>query len=244
MTFTPKPVSPRFRFDWQFAIDVCSNSLLQEAALLISVTPLILEFSRAVFPSLHGFESLPIPLWLLWGASVAFVIAYVVLHLFGPKFVLEYRDFGQYALRQHSHRWIVWEFYLNLPRLSGWQDIVRETSSKDLTTDIQSLPETIAKRLVFPEAGCEVVAVSKPVNINRDIYLPICFDGKKQVLAMLESDQLLMQKEKELFWILYTQAAKEKPIIRVIFWSFFYAAVALVAFNVVRKVYQVIAPFI
>jgi hypothetical protein len=95
--FTPPQVSPRFRFDWQFAIDVCSNSLLQEAALLISITRIILEFSSAVFPSLNGFESLPIPLWLLWGASVAFVIAYALLHLFGPKFVLEYRDFGQYA---------------------------------------------------------------------------------------------------------------------------------------------------
>jgi hypothetical protein len=105
-------------------------------------------------------------------------------------------------------------------------------------TEIQMVPETIAKQIVFPEAGCGAVSVSQPVNISRDIYLPICCDGKQQVLAMEESDQLLMQKEKELFWILYTQAVKEKRVIRFIFWIFFYTAVALVAFNIVRKVYQ------
>src|SRR6266851_6800683 len=209
MTFVPPTVSRWYRYDWQYAVDVSSVSLLQEAALLISLTPIIISISRAIFPSLGLADTIPVPLWLLWAASVAFVFAWGLLYLACPKFIREYRDFGQYALRQHSHRWIVWEFYNNLESLSGWESIVRETSPKGLTTEIKHLPKDLVERLGadFAAPATEVLRVFKPVNIDRDIYLPIDVDGKKIVLPMIENDPALRQKERELFWILYTQAA-------------------------------------
>ncbi len=243
MTFVPPAVSRWYRYDWQYAVDVSSVSLLQEAALLISLTPIIISISSTVFPSLRGMDSIPVPLWLLWGASVAFVLAWGLLYLTCPKFIREYRDFGHYALRQHSHRWIVWEFYNNLESLSGWESVVRETSPKGLTTEIEHLPEDLIQRLGadFAVPATEQLRVFRPVNIDRDIYLPIHIDGKKLVLPMVENDPALRQKEKELFWILYTQAAKERPVSRTIYWILIGIAVLLVSFNVIRKIYLVVS---
>jgi hypothetical protein len=239
--FVPPVVSRWYRYDWQYAVDISHVSVLQKAALLISITPILISVSSTIFPGLNKLDSIPIPLWLLWGASVAFVMAWALYFYACPKFVREYRDFGQYTLRQHSHRWIVWEFYNNLKSLSGWEGIVRETSPKGLTVEASELPDDLVGRLGsdFVAAPTAKVRVFKPVNIDRDIYLPIHADGKKLVLPMKEGDPALKQKEKELFWILYSQAVKERPIARVVYWILIGVAVLLLAINVIRKIYLV-----
>jgi hypothetical protein len=218
--FKPPTVSRWYRFDWQYAVDVASVSLFQQAASLIAVILTILSSSSGIFLSLPSAKSTAAPLWFLWGASVAFLLASVLLYLRCPKFVREYRDFGQYATRQHSHRWILWEFYNNLESLAGWEGVVRETSSKGLTTDAEHLPQEVLKQLdkdfLAPPTG--KVRVFKPANIDRDLYLPIHIDGRKLVISMMETDTDLQKREKELFWILYSQAAHERPVWRTVFW--------------------------
>lgn len=147
-----------------------------------------------------------------------------------PQFIREYRDFGQYAARQHSHRWIVWEFYHNLKRLSGWRSIVLEASPKGLTVEIRALDTEIGKRLMqeFGNVAEEEPQVFAPVNIKRDIYLPIYVNGRKLALPMREDDPGLSKKEKELFWILYSQAAKERPMLRITYWLLIGLALLLV----------------
>lgn len=78
-----------------------------------------------------------------------------------------------------------------------------------------------------------------PVNLDRDIYLPMHRDGSKLVLAMREDDEKLNEKEKELFWILYTQATKERPVSRGIYWVLVSVSVVLVVFNVIKNIYLV-----
>lgn len=58
---------------------------------------------------------------------------------------------------------------------------------------------------------------------------------------MLEDDPELAAKEKELFWILYTELTKQSPISRFFFWLFFYASVLLLGWNVLVNVYLVVA---
>jgi hypothetical protein len=70
--------------------------------------------------------------------------------------------------------------------------------------------------------------------------LPLHIDGKKLVLAMREKDPELPQKEKELFWILYSQAAKERPVWRTLFWVLIGIAVLLVIVNIGRKIFLVV----
>ncbi len=239
--FVPPAVSRWYRWDWQFALDVSRLPVLSEAALFISITPIVISVSQTIFPSLRISESIPVPLWLFWGASVAFVFAWVLLYFACPKFIQEYRDFGQYASRQHSHRWIVWEFYNNLRSLSGWENVVRETSPKGLTVEAEQLATNVTERFSSEFATpTNKVQVFTPVNIDRDIYLPIHIDGKRLVLFMKEKDPELSEKEKELFWILYTQAAKERLFWRILFWVLVGIAAVLVFANTIRKVYQVL----
>jgi|HubBroStandDraft_4_1064222.scaffolds.fasta_scaffold313425_1 hypothetical protein len=246
--FKPPAVSRWYRFDWQYAVDVASVSLFQQGASLIAVILTILSSSSGIFPSLPSANGAPIPLWFLWVASVAFLLAWVLLYLRCPKFVREYRDFGQYATRQHSHRWILWEFYNNLESLAGWEGVVRETSSKGLTTDAEHVSQEVLKQLDkdFLAPPMDKVRVFKPVNFNRDLYLPIHIDGRKLVLTMLETDTDLQKREKELFWILYSQAARERPVWRTIFWALMaIAAIAalLVSITVLYKIRLVLVGF-
>ena len=101
MSFIPPKVSKWYRYDWQFALDVSRAPFLRRAALVISVMPLII----AAFQHLPEFlrPAVPLSLWLTWIASVLVIVASVVTNAC-PKFVREYRDFGEYKKRQHSHR--------------------------------------------------------------------------------------------------------------------------------------------
>lgn len=238
-------VSRWYRFDWQYAADLNKLPFVQEAAFLISITPVLLWVSGASFPNLNIAGIVSLPMRLLWAAAILFVGARILYYLACPKFIREYRDFGQYATRQHSHRWIVWEFWHNLKKLSGWRQIVRETSPKGLTVELCQLPVPIRQRLssVFANALERQLVVFEPVNINRDIYLPIYADGKHLVLPMEENDRDLSKKEKELFWILYSQAAKERPKLRFAYWALITVAAGLIAALVLGKAYVVFGYF-
>jgi hypothetical protein len=237
MTFVPPVVSRRYRFDWQYAVDVSRIPVLSTATTVIAVMPLLL--STKAFISLLG-GSIPLALLLLWPASLSFVLAWVLLYLRCPKFIREYRDLGQYKERQHSHRWIVWEFHNNLESLAGWENIVRETFSKGITCELKEIqdPEASAEALkqFTARTAVDSVKVFTPINVKRDIYLPILCDGKQWVLSLREDDQKIEAKEKELFWILYSQAAKERPVSRTIFWILVCIAAALVATNVLKNI--------
>jgi hypothetical protein len=49
--------------------------------------------------------------------------------------------------------------------------------------------------------------------------MPIWLYGKRFVIVMQENDPALKDKIKELFWILLTQCAKERPYSRIFFWA-------------------------
>lgn len=237
MRFVPPVVSRWYRFDWQYAVDVSKIPVLQMASLIIAVMPFLLS-SKAFLAAIGG--SIPLALWLLWPASIAFVFAWAMVNLACPKFIREYRDYGQFKARGHSHRWIVWEFYNNLESLAGWKGIVRETFSKGITCNVEDLKDEEARKALahFPEqTEDDSVQVFTPINVKRDIYLPIHCDGKQWVLSLQEEDPKLESKERELFWILYSQAAKERPVRRTLFWILIVLAISLVVINVAKNIF-------
>jgi hypothetical protein len=69
--------------------------------------------------------------------------------------------------------------------------------------------------------------------------LPIKVGNEKLVLPMQESDPELSLKQKELFWILLTQCAKERPISRTFVWLFFGASGLLYLVTVINNVVRV-----
>src|SRR5262245_604822 len=147
MKYVPRPVSRRYRLDWQYAADVNKIPFVREAALLISIAPFVGFLFPSSFPQLLEARDSSLVLWMLWGAALAFILARLLYYFTCPKFIREYHDFGQYDARQHSHRWIVWEFYHNLESLSGWRQIVKETSSKGLAVELKQLSGDLPERL-------------------------------------------------------------------------------------------------
>jgi hypothetical protein len=233
--YTPPGVSRHFFYDWQFATDIYNATALRFVSLLLLFLPLIIDTEKVVLLSIpKGLEV----------SAVTFFAALVIIYLFCPRFIREYRDFGQYGARCHSHRWIVWEFYNNLKSLAGWRNIVRETVSKGLSLEIEQFADgeikTELERILSNEVTEDTITIYKPVIINRDIYLPIRLEDQKTVLFLEEDDKKLAEKEKELFWILHTQAAKERVIARIAFWILIYAT-ALIFFGTVFYTFSKIA---
>jgi len=100
-------VSKWYPYDWQFAKDIGQIPLIKEATLIIAIAPfLAFLLGSTQIPHLGDF-----PTRLFWLASVVFISARVIFYCGCPRFIRDYRDFGDYASRQNSHRWIVWEFY-------------------------------------------------------------------------------------------------------------------------------------
>ena len=231
-------VGKNYRFDWQFAIDRSKLPLLRPASLIIGLMPLLKEGLETLLG-----QGIPVSFWVYWIMAVSFLISWSILSIYCPKFVQEYRDFGTYRKRHHSHRWIVWEFYNNIKKLSSWKFIIGETLFKEIAFKCNTVNDMNACRLcptTFENLDEDSIDVFKPVNEGRDIFLPINLYGERVVLALQERDPELKEKEKELFWILYTQAAKEGNIARFFFWFFFYTSLALIAFNVLKNVYAFI----
>jgi hypothetical protein len=240
-------VSRHYRFDWQYAVDISRLPYLRTASIIIALTPIAIQLVHALTTEWKVALELPPSVWLLWGASVAFIASWVVLAMRCPQFIKEYRDFGEYLRRAHSHRWIVWEFFSSIKTIKLWQAIVRETEEKGITISPAATqdPQVFAACPIFVDGPDPTqIVVGKPVNLNRDIYLPIQYFGSKRVLVLQEDDPKLQQKEKELYWILYSQAAKERSIARFLFWILISIAVLLVAINVLHNMGKVIVPWI
>ena len=249
MNYQPPKVSRFFQYDWQFAVDMSKLPLLRPASLMIGFMPLILKMSVPLF----GLTIISIPwtLWATWWSSVAFLASWVLLRLRCPNFIRQYRHYGEYNIQQHSHRWIVWLFYITITKLSSWQKIVQETLAKRISVRANDLEASEQFRDLPPEetesliaqlrepSDPQTVRIFPPINIVRDLYVPIHCYGERLVLLLQEDDPKLPQKEKELFWILFSQAAKEGPCWRVAFWVLFYTSIGLTAVNVANNVIAV-----
>lgn len=227
--FTPSTVSRFFIFDWQFGVDIYNAAILRFISLAILILPFIIDSQKS--------QLLVLPSGLVL-SSLTFLGSCAFYFFFCPRFIREYRDFGQYQSRKHSHRWIVWEFYNYLKTFEGRGNIVRETVSKRLSIKVSQLKQGEIKTVIencFNEGEKEdtitidsrpvKIKVFRPINLNRDIYLPFYIDNQKMFLSLEEDDKKLFEKEKELFWILYTQAVKERLLARLIFWVLIYTTI-------------------
>jgi hypothetical protein len=234
-SFVPKPVSRYFRLDWQYALRVARMPILRPASLTIAVMPILRQLSPFLATSLQN-------VWLVWCASVSFLLGLALLKARAPAFIQEYLSYEQFRQRGHSHRWIVWEFYNALPALSDSDHIVRETVAKQLSIPVNDCTDfdTSQQWPNSPPPDGEEVQVFVPINVNRDIYLPMRIDNQQFVLAMREADPQVEAKERELFWILFTECAKARPIERGVVWLLFAIAGLLFSLSIVINVFRAI----
>lgn len=233
-------VSKYFFFDWQYAMDKSSVQFLRPASLIIGLMPLIGVIFKIVF---EKDLSLPTSFWSYWLAALFFLTSWGILNIYCPRFIREYRDYGSYSKRKHSHRWVVWEFYNNIKKMPGWEQVIMETYHKNLLKTYTSEYRTICTKhnpKLFENMIPTTVDVFEPINDSRDIFLPININENMYVLTLEEDDLKLESKEKELFWILFTKSAKINPIARVFYWIFFYLFLIVLILNILNNIYKFI----
>jgi len=212
-------VSRYYTYDWQFAATVGHLTLLRSAALVIAIMPIILELSRGAF----GVSwPVPLSLWLTWLSSIFYLFCWLILYIRCPSFIKQYGNFGDYSKRQHSHRWILWELYNSRCVITALPDVISETIQKGIAKYAYEKDDDCifaACPLFKQNSVAQNFAIFPPVNMNRDLYIPVVLDRQRVVLSLQERDPELPNKEKELFWIILTRLTKERIRSRVAFWA-------------------------
>ena len=224
------PVGRLYSLDWQHLLDTWRRPFLRPATIVISVAPML-----ANTPLVRGV--LPPTFILTWLASLLVVAMWVTVLVACPRFLREYRDFGVYRSRQHSHRWILWEFYYTAPTLPKWSELLTEVRSKRLTQPIEGLPqlgEAAGKATDSSESGG--MTIHRPVNVDRDLVCLLDFGDASEILVMAEGERLAVEKERELFWIIYSRAASARPRVRFVCWLLLVLAGLLFLSNVIVNV--------
>lgn len=252
LSHVAKGVDKNFRSDWPYLI---LASRINSALSLATIFSLIAILTR--FSSLEELGRFALYCFLI--ASISYLTAIAIIVRFAPAFLREFPNYSNFKAQDNSHRWILWEFYHGVQESSGGLKLLPETISKNLSVNINSLSrsglpikkafKSLAHEELFPyedktKTERYQVRLYEPVNFDRDLLFGFAiFDAqggeKRYVLPIREKDKEVEAKCKELFWILFTAAAKEHPYARRLAWLllrlsglFLLAAAAFAIYNV------------
>lgn len=251
--YVPIPVSRAYGRDWQFAAKLINNAAVAKATTVIATTPIILTaYEFFVNSPVNAYTNTAVPpsLWIIWLFAISYLGAFVAFQAFCPKFVKQYHNYGEYEAKKHAHRWIMWEVWNYFDSLENKENFVQELIDKGLAYDASALSplnECRATPLLLEQHKSfgieEKDKFYKPVNLNRDLYIPILHKGRRFTLSLQEDDERLSTKEKELFWTLLSPAARSLPVKRKIVWLMFFLSVLLFALSVIWNICRAVMSF-
>jgi hypothetical protein len=230
-------VSKYFRHDWQFIVDYLRTPLLKEAATAIAAAPAILDLNFIQNQTTAGISK---AIGFTFVAAIAYIAFYLVGYLSCPKFVREYRDYGDYAKRQHSNRFIGWELMQAL-RDTGDSALIDELIEKGLARpleekDVAKITAVGLKRLVVGP-----YVVFGPNNIGVDLF--IYFRREQSIFRLWLKDEKIDHtdtSQRNLFWVIYTRLTKSKPTARYTTWGLFVIAVGIFLVSVFVSLYRTV----
>ena len=256
-SYTP-PVTRRwYSFDWQFAVAATRLPLLKPAALIIAFMPVaqgVVELARQAAPNTS--LTLPLSMTLNWWAAVLFLASWAILFTRCPRILYRYRHYGDYQSYQHSHRYILWMYHGGITQQLSWNKIVLESLLKGVAFKASSAENPDVYRVcpwevradphgptyVFGAPASDAdTRVFYPCNIGRDLYIPLHFSGNRVIITLQEQDPQRPEKEMELFWILYSESAKERLRWRVVFWLVFAASAVLWGLSLLNNIKDYVA---
>jgi len=216
--YIPISVSRYFHLDWNYALRIVRFQVLTWISPLIFATGILTRF----FPVMN-FRVPQVA--CLWVASASFLLGFFILRIRAPLFMQEYKNFKEYDDVGHSHRWILWQYNAYLPSLSPSEreSVLRELIDKGLAFAVSCQTD----ELVYgacpiargPDNGSSELC--KPVNLNADLYATFYVDNRSYVLPVQLTDPNAKERQRELFWILYTRCADTRQIARLLVWLLF-----------------------
>ncbi|OAP38444.1 hypothetical protein AU381_23035 [Sinorhizobium glycinis] len=160
-----------------------------------------------------------------------------------PEFIKSYENFDAYQKKGHSPRWILWELYHNFSGHSEMERVLKETIDKGISFPTASIREPLvycaAPIVKSPAVGN--ITITKPVNINRDLYVPFWVGGQPHIMTIQEDDPKATAKERELFWIISSRLLSSRPKSRFLIWLLYVITAGLF---IVALVINMAQPFV
>lgn len=209
----PKTVSRWYNLDWQYVLKVGRTPALKPTAIIIAVAPIVGNIGQVTSISATGF-------WLMWGASVSSLVAFIIAFFACPRIIREDETYEDYEKKGHSHRWLVWLFYRNLESFPRPRAQLRELIHKQIAARCDEVGG-VAVVPIMPAVAPDGERAQKPVNANRDLYMGFWRKRKRYVLTLEEDDPKLAEKSKELFWIIWSALLPSRPAWRFSVWAFY-----------------------
>jgi hypothetical protein len=228
----PKPVSSWYWLDWQYVLSTGRLPAFKPVAVVLTAMPLLNELTSVIPIKTNSF-------WLIWVASVSSLFAFATTYIFCPRFVREYERYDDYAKVGHSHRWIGWLLYNNRCLFKNRQRLFEELIEKQIALRASALldpDECYACPAIFPTSG--PLTLMQPVNANRDLFIGMRLNGDRYVIPLQEADPNLSAREKELFWIIYTNLTSTRKPARLFVWFLFATSGVLLTIALLRNVAQ------
>lgn len=243
-------VAENFRSDWQYIIAASRMSSALSLVTLFSVLAVVAKIADLINLGMPAVLALIL-------AALFYFMAIGIIKLRAPAFLQDFQDYKAYDDKKNSHRWILWQFYRNLTRLKHGFSLLKESIDKQLSIETARVkrkqcpfvPVYAGKHVEQelrislrggPEKTYKMVAY-EPVNFDRDLVMPFTLEEggvvTRYVLPIREDDPKVDQKVKELFWIIFSEAAKEHKWWRMVAWFLIQVSIFLFLLALVLAVY-------
>ncbi|WP_147448243.1 hypothetical protein [Mesorhizobium sp. YM1C-6-2] len=217
---------------WQFLSRYFHPALTRFFVSWFALAPLavntldIVSAAQASHPILMMFGNLELPFsWIiLWFASFAYFVAFLIYTFCAPSFMQRYPSYLAYAERGHSPRWLAWESYYAYPKL-------------DISQQQKFLERLLAKK--FAESTASAGNPSEKPSVEGDgTKWTFVYGDKSYVLSINES--LSEDRQRDLFWELLGRYSASKVYIRYFIWVSLGCAVVMTAITVIQNIIFVI----
>jgi hypothetical protein len=244
-------VAHNFRSDWQYIIAASKVNSALSLVTMFSVLAVVTRFGDLLNLGTKAVYALLI-------SSILYVAAITIIKLRAPAFLQDFQDYKAFEDKKNSHRWILWQFYHNLAKLKRGFSLLNESIDKQLSFESRTvkrkqcpvIPLYIGKHLegdltILPPSGLKStykMTAYEPFNFGRDLIMAFTLEEDKvitrYILPLREDDPKREEKCKELFWIIFTEAAKENKYSRIIAGALIQISMLLFAVALVLAVYH------
>lgn len=227
-------VSDWFAFDWQYIVDLLRIPFVKEASAVIVAMPTLVNVG--LLERLVGSE-VPRSVWATWIAALLYIAFFLAGYLSCPRFIREYRDFGEYQKRSHSNRFIGWELSKVFSKHQA-EGLVEELEEKGLVKPAGITRDQLI-RSNLPRKEFNGLAMFGPNNVGLSLHTYYIIGDKVVELELGDGTVASCDEvQRNLFWIVYANLAKSRPFWRLFTWLLFWLAVAAyfvsLSWNVLR----------
>ncbi|TDW31884.1 hypothetical protein EV128_108211 [Rhizobium azibense] len=225
-------------FHWQHILSTGRLPAFKPVAIVLAAAPLVANVAIVAPLSTPGF-------WFIWSGSVMSLLAFAVTWVRCPAFIRNNENYDVYQKKGHSPRWILWEFYNNfVDQPEAMKRLLKESIEKGISFAASSVQDPLiygAAPITIPPENIEA-AMAKPVNANRDLYLPFWIGGERFVMSIQEDDPKATAKERELFWIISSNLLSSRPVSRFVNWLLYAVTAGLfvtaLLINMAQPIYR------